>query len=65
MRVQINYKSGRSMVMDCDEFTVRRHPLDSAIDGYGFKGAHTLPRLIDMDIDSIESVWELPDEGEQ
>ena len=56
-RVQINYKSGISMVIECDECTVKR----SHGGGVGsIELDNAQPRPLLFGVEDIESVWELP-----
>lgn len=54
-RVQINYKSGLSMVIECDEFKITRS--GSGPKSYAWADANPRPMLLGAD--DIESVWEL------
>ncbi|AWH14482.1 hypothetical protein HWB60_gp087 [Mycobacterium phage TChen] len=54
-KIQINYKSGTSIVAKADEFTVKR-------DEYGVKSyewTNMVPRPLDFNADDVESVWVL------
>lgn len=53
-KVQINYKSGISMVVKCDEFTIKRGGL-----GKSFEWENMSPRPLLIGIEDVESVWEL------
>lgn len=53
-KVQINYKSGISMVVRCDELTIERGAL-----GKTFEWNNMSPRPLLMGIEDVESVWEL------
>jgi hypothetical protein len=54
-RVQINYKSGLSMVVEVDEFEITRR----AIGDLSVSWVAAQPRPLLLGIDDIESVWEL------
>lgn len=51
-KVQINYKSGQSVVVKCKQFTVRGH-------GTTFEWEDMEPRPLLLGANDIESVWEL------
>ncbi|AFL47999.1 hypothetical protein AVANI_95 [Mycobacterium phage Avani] len=54
-KIQINYKSGTSIVAKVEQFTVKR-------DKYGVKSyewTNMAPRPLDFNADEVESVWEL------
>lgn len=52
-RVQINYKSGTSLVFECDSFRIKGT-------GRSFEWENAVPRPLLLGADEIESVWELP-----
>lgn len=54
-RVQINYKSGISMVFECDDFKITQRPIGGK--SYEWEGAEPDPML--LGVDDIESVWQL------
>jgi hypothetical protein len=51
-KVQINYKSGHSMVITCDEFEVEGR-------GFSYFWKNAKPRPLQFGADDVESVWEL------
>lgn len=54
-RVQINYKSGIVVIVECTEFTIKR----SAI-GKSYEWTNdAVPRPMLLGVDEIESVWQL------
>lgn len=54
-KVQINYQSGRSVVITCRDFTVNRR--GSKIASVEWENAK--PDALHMGIDDIESIWQL------
>lgn len=52
-RVQINYKSGQSMVIEVDNFTINKGP------GLRAEWENATPRPLLLGVDEIESIWEL------
>jgi hypothetical protein len=55
-RVQINYRSGISMVVECDEFTISRSKFNNA---KSIEWAGAEPDPMWLGIEDIESVWQL------
>lgn len=54
-KIQINYKSGISMVVKCSEWTVR-----SGMDGLLYVSIENPePHGVHLGMDHIESIWEL------
>jgi hypothetical protein len=53
-KVQINYKSGLSMIMECDNFKISR-----VSSGISFEWENGIPNPMLIGVDDIESVWEL------
>lgn len=56
-RVQINYKSGQSVVIECDKFSCRREPASNELAELTWENA--TPRALFMGFNDVESVWEL------
>lgn len=56
LKIQINYKSGISMVIECDEFTVTRNKLNGA---RGFEWVGAVPDPMLLNANEVESVWAL------
>lgn len=54
-KVQINYRSGISMVIECTDFTITRGI--TGLKSYEWENAEPNPILIGAD--DIESVWQL------
>jgi hypothetical protein len=55
-RVQINYKSGLSMVVEVQEFTVLRNKLNGQ---KSYEWVDMSPDPLLLGVDDIESIWEL------
>lgn len=53
--VQINYKSGHSVTMECDSFSVKTNGLGNRT----FEWDNAKPRPLMLGADDVESVWEL------
>lgn len=53
-RVQINYKSGLSVVFECDKFAIK-----GAAGSRSMEWEAAVPRPMLLGINEIESVWEL------
>ena len=53
-RVQINYKSGQSVEVECEAFSINR--LESGL-SFAWKGVHPRPLL--LGVENIEAVWAL------
>jgi hypothetical protein len=58
-RVQINFKSGLSTVIECDDFTAKYRGV--TLTGIEWEGAAPIPMYIN--IGEVESVWEIPTGG--
>lgn len=54
VRIQINYKSGISMVIECDEFRIR-----NTATGRCYEWESAEPNPMHLGADSVESVWQL------
>jgi hypothetical protein len=55
-KVQVNYKSGISIVFECDKFTAKRN-LASGLSEVEW--ANAVPDPLFINIDEIESIWQL------
>ncbi|MGA9489146.1 MAG: hypothetical protein WBV80_02695 [Mycobacterium sp.] len=53
-RIQINYKSGQSVEIECEAFSISRIEADLNL---AWKGVHPRPLL--LGVEHIESVWAL------
>jgi len=59
--IQFNYKSGHKVVVTVDEFTVQKQDNGATLAGFKWEGP-MVPHGMFINIDEIESVWELPNE---
>ena len=57
-RVQINYKSGQSVVIDCNDFKVSWSQVTGEVTKLTWSDASPNPLMAGLS--SIESIWELP-----
>ena len=55
-RVQVNYKSGHSMIIECDDFTIKVNRIDGR---KSIEWDNAQPRPMLLGVEYIESVWEL------
>lgn len=56
-KVRINYKSGRSVTIQCDEFTVRRDYMTGGVAEVSWDRAKPTP--LQVGLEDVESVWQL------
>jgi hypothetical protein len=53
-KVQINYRTGRSITVQCDEFTITRKPGNTE-----YQWVNMVPNPLLIGVEDIESVWEI------